>query len=233
MKKIILLPLLVCLLTACAPIAPVQEKQLPTQATPAQEKQLPTQIAPAQEKKLLTVPDPLISADWPLSGAEKRVTKKPFGLKVSPANSPVQPERFFGYHTGVDYETSVDEATQDVFVSAICDGEILQKRKAQGYGGVVVQSCLFGDQSVTVVYGHLKLTSMSLKVGDTLHSGEQFVILGQAFSTDTGGERKHSHLGIKKGKVVDLLGYVQKESELQGWIDFEQVRKNTQTSKAN
>lgn len=217
-------------MSACAPIIPVQEKQSPTQATPAQETQLPTPVSSVKEIQPPAPADSLILADWPLTNAEKRVTKKPFGLKVSPANSPVQPERFSGYHTGVDYETVVDEATQDVFVSAVCDGTILQKRKAQGYGGVVVQSCVLGDQPVTVVYGHLALVSIAPKVGDALKAGDRFATLGQANSTDTGGERKHLHLGVKKGKVADILGYVQKEAELQGWIDFEQIRKDGQLS---
>src|SRR5579871_4518385 len=34
----------------------------------------------------------------------QRVTKKPFGIYVTPTDSPVQPERFTGYHTGADGE---------------------------------------------------------------------------------------------------------------------------------
>ena len=33
-----------------------------------------------------------------------RITKKPFGIFITTQNSPVQPERFSGYHTGVDVE---------------------------------------------------------------------------------------------------------------------------------
>ncbi|MBI5421569.1 M23 family metallopeptidase [Candidatus Peregrinibacteria bacterium] len=209
MKKIPLLCLFSAVLWGCAPIPPVEDLK----SKPAQETQTPA------------ASEPLISADWPLAGAEKRVTKKPFGLKVSPADSPVQPEKFSGYHTGVDYETFADEKDTDVFVSAVCEGTILQKRKAQGYGGVVVQSCQFGDQPVTVVYGHLQLSSITLTIGESLKAGERFATLGRGFSTDTGGERKHLHLGIKKGAVANLLGYVQKESTLQGWMDFEHIRK--------
>jgi hypothetical protein len=35
----------------------------------------------------------------PLDRASGRVTKKPFGIFVTPQNSPVQPERFRGFHT--------------------------------------------------------------------------------------------------------------------------------------
>jgi hypothetical protein len=30
--------------------------------------------------------------------------KKPFGIYITPENSPVQPENFTGYHTGIDVE---------------------------------------------------------------------------------------------------------------------------------
>jgi len=33
-----------------------------------------------------------------------RITKKPFGVYITPETSPVQPEKFTGYHTGVDVE---------------------------------------------------------------------------------------------------------------------------------
>ena len=36
----------------------------------------------------------------PISNPLERIIKKPFGIKINPANSPVQPERFSGYHTG-------------------------------------------------------------------------------------------------------------------------------------
>ncbi|MGE5392302.1 MAG: hypothetical protein ACM3NH_00970 [Candidatus Saccharibacteria bacterium] len=39
----------------------------------------------------------------PLADWQERVTKKPFGIFVSPGHSPVDPERFRGYHTGTDF----------------------------------------------------------------------------------------------------------------------------------
>ena len=38
----------------------------------------------------------------PIGQTEERITKKPFGIKISPENSPISPERFSGYHTGID-----------------------------------------------------------------------------------------------------------------------------------
>jgi hypothetical protein len=58
----------------------------------------------------------------PISSAAKRITKKPFGLKVSPTDSPVKPERFSGYHTGTDFEILPGEENKDVPIYAICNG---------------------------------------------------------------------------------------------------------------
>ena len=63
----------------------------------------------------------------PLNNALARVTKKPFGLKVSPGHSPVTPERFSGYHAGVDFETLSSEQKQPVGVMAICTGNLIFK----------------------------------------------------------------------------------------------------------
>jgi hypothetical protein len=40
----------------------------------------------------------------PVPGFPEEITKKPFGIFINPETSPVQPERFRGYHTGVDVE---------------------------------------------------------------------------------------------------------------------------------
>src|SRR3989338_10346295 len=45
----------------------------------------------------------------PLDNSSERVTKKPFGKYITPADSPVQPERFSGYHTGADFEVFSNE----------------------------------------------------------------------------------------------------------------------------
>lgn len=155
----------------------------------------------------------------PLSRAAERVTKKPFGIFITPQNSPVQPERFRGYHTGTDFEIFSDETSADVPVHAICPGTIAQKRTASGYGGVLVQNCTLDGQPITVVYGHLKLASIPKNSGNNLSSGETIGILGKGYSSETDGERKHLHLALHKGKSVSILGYVQSKSQLSDWID--------------
>lgn len=156
----------------------------------------------------------------PISRANERVTKKPFGLKVSPADSPVSPEKFAGYHTATDFETFDNEQNVDVDIFAICTGPLKLKRFATGYGGVIVQECVINDEDVTVVYGHLKLSSIKAEINDLLSMGEKIGVLGDGFSDETDGERKHLHLGIHKGKEINILGYVQSESELEEWVDF-------------
>ncbi len=155
----------------------------------------------------------------PISGALARVTKKPFGIKISPDNSPVSPEKFSGYHTGVDFETSEAEQNMAVPIYTICSGKLLVKKQATGYGGVVVQACEINQQAMTVVYGHLNLSSVSVKINQELKTGEQIGILGQGYSVETDGERKHLHLSIHRGQSVVLLGYVPESAQLKAWLD--------------
>jgi murein DD-endopeptidase MepM/ murein hydrolase activator NlpD len=155
----------------------------------------------------------------PIERASERVTKKPFGIYIDPKISPVQPERFHGYHTGSDFETFPEERDSDVAVRAVCSGTMVSKRHATGYGGVVVESCELAGQSATVVYGHLALESVSIKNGDTIKQGSVIGLLGTGYSADTDGERKHLHLGIHKGSAINILGYVADKQTLSDWID--------------
>lgn len=156
----------------------------------------------------------------PIDHAAQRVTKKPFGIYVTPGHSPVSPERFHGYHTGVDFEIFPNETTTPVVIKTICAGKLLEKAQARGYGGMVIQACTYNKQPITVVYGHLNIKSVTSTVGKPLAQGAVLGVLGKGYSTQTDGERKHLHLGIHKGKYIDTRGYVQNKSELKNWIDF-------------
>jgi hypothetical protein len=204
---IVLIIVSVLTFTSCSANKPSPEIILPEPADLSSEiSQIPaTQIIP------------------PISRYSERITKKPFGIKISPEESPVQPEKFSGYHTGTDFEIFSDELNADVEISAICDGKIIIKRFATGYGGILVQTCTINNSDMTVVYGHLKLTSIKAAINDTLNKGDEIGLLGDAYSTETDGERKHLHLGIHKGKEINILGYVQTQKELDGWIDFEDI----------
>ncbi len=155
----------------------------------------------------------------PIDKAKERVTKKPFGIFVTPQNSPVQPERFSGYHTGTDFEIFPEELEKEIQVKAVCSGKLLMKNYVNGYGGVAVQSCELNGNPITVIYGHLKLDSVKMKSGDDVNAGDAIGILGADKSVETNGERKHLHLGFHKGKNSDIRGYVNSKSQLSNWID--------------
>lgn len=155
----------------------------------------------------------------PLSRVLERVTKKPFGIYITPQTSPVQPEKFQGYHTGTDFEIFPEELKADVPVKAVCSGKLVMKKYVSGYGGVMVESCELNKNPITVIYGHLKLASISKSTGENIIAGETLGILGANKSIETDGERKHLHLGFHKGAAINILGYVQSKSALSDWLD--------------
>ena len=155
----------------------------------------------------------------PIANALERITKKPFAIYITPQNSPVSPEKFKGYHTGTDFETFADEQNIEVPIFAACDGKLILKKYASGYGGVIVQSCQLDGQNITVLYGHLRLNSVTLKVGDVITGMQQLGVLGDGYSAETDGERKHLHLSMHKGTKIVLLGYVQNEKDLSDWLN--------------
>lgn len=182
----------------------------------------PDAIAPQEESDPsmeATAPEDSEDASVPLSRAGERVTKKPFGIHIEPKTSPVQPEKFRGYHTGTDFETFSEERKIDVSVKAVCSGTIAVKRSATGYGGVVVSRCELSGEQVTVVYGHIALGSVTAEIGDSVEKGDVIGLLGAAGSTDTDGERKHLHLSIHRGGVIDIRGYVADKQALAAWLD--------------
>jgi len=163
-------------------------------------------------------PTLVTTVPWPIADGKDRVTKKFFGTYVTPQNSPVQPERFTGYHTGWDFETTPAELNADVPIVAACDGSLIYRNYVNGYGGVAIESCLFGGQTITVLYGHLRLASIVAR-STNLKIGDRVGLLGSAYSTETDGERKHLHFGIHKGSAIELKGYVQNKADLSAWID--------------
>lgn len=175
--------------------------------------------APADKIQSATIQNNQTGLVSPIGQAGERITKKPFSIFITPQNSPVQPERFSGYHTGVDFETFPEEQNSDVPIRAITQGKILAKRFASGYGGILVESAVINNNPVTIIYGHLNLASINKSVGDSLNAGEQIGLLGKGFSSETDGERKHLHLGIYKGTSINILGYAQSKNQLSGWLD--------------
>lgn len=184
----------------------------------------------ADKKHPTTSPSPLLSQSQspaatsspkrnlaePIAEFKQRITKKPFGIYITPATSPVQPERFTGYHTGVDAE--YEDKTADVPVYAIADGKVVLSKTASGYGGVFMIEIQLNGAPHTVLYGHIRPSSLP-KVGQQIKKGEQLAILGTGNSSETDGERKHLHFAILSDDRIDLKGYVQNQSELPRWVD--------------
>lgn len=151
---------------------------------------------------------------YPIAEFKERITKKNFGDFITPKNSPIQPERFAGFHTGVDVEYGDVEG--DVWVMAMCDGEIVMQKWISGYGGTIVIKCQINNIDYYLVYGHLAANSIINKTKVT--KGEKMAILGKGFSKETDYERKHLHFGISQNSL-DIRGYVQNENELKKWIN--------------
>lgn len=155
----------------------------------------------------------------PIANFPSRVTKKPFGIFITPKTSPIQPERFRGYHTGADAETTTAEKKKDIPVYAVANGMVVYRNWVNGYGGVVILRISINGQTYTVLYGHIRLSSVKVKVGQTVKAGTQLAVLGARFSTETNGERKHLHFSVHKGSAIVLLGYTQTKAALSGWVD--------------
>lgn len=152
----------------------------------------------------------------PTAEFKARITKKPYGTYITPANSPVQPEKFTGYHTGVDVEYT--DVTAEVPVLAIADGTVVASRTASGYGGVVAIQHTINGQSLIGVYGHVDPKSMVAN-GTRVTAGQQVAVLGGDKSSETDGERKHLHFSVVTGTALTIKGYVQTQAELAQWID--------------
>lgn len=204
MKKIILL-ILILLVLAAYPIYRIFKKESPTPASTINSN-ITTQSTP-------TAPETLA---FPIDQFKERITKKPFGIYITPQNSPVSPERFTGYHTGADIE--YEDAAADVPVYAIADGKIVLARTASGYGGVMIfQTILDDNQNHSILYGHIRPSSLP-KIGE-IKKGDQIGLLGTGYSAETDNERRHLHFAVLSDDRIDIKGYVQNKSELSGWLD--------------
>lgn len=159
--------------------------------------------------------------EQPLEHATNRPTPLHFGVHVTPdpETNPIDPpERFSGYHAAIDYEVSGEELDKPVAVYAICRGKVVYSGFAEGYGGLLIQRCTLDGETISVIYGHLSRNGL-IEDGVTLRSGAQLGYLADARSQDSDGNRKHLHLGIHKGKALDMRGYVQDEADLEEFID--------------
>jgi murein DD-endopeptidase MepM/ murein hydrolase activator NlpD len=152
----------------------------------------------------------------PTADFKTRVTKKPFAIYVTPTNSPVSPERFTGFHTGADAE--YEDTAEEITVHAISDGTVRSSRRANGYGGIVVIEHIINSQALLVIYGHLDPSNL-IQANASVEAGQQIGVLGEGYSDETDGERKHLHLAILKSTTLNVSGYVKTSDELEAWLD--------------
>lgn len=182
-----------------------------------------TNVGPAPTTTNTPAKQPASAITYPIDDFFGRITKKHFGQYITPTTSPVQPERFTGYHTGVDCETTPEKADIDVPVYAIADGTIVYRSWVNGYGGVAMTRHEINGETITALYGHVRLSSITHAVDDIVSKGEQIAVLGAGGTTETDGERKHLHFDVLKGDSTDVRGYVQDESSLAAWINPEEL----------
>ena len=166
--------------------------------------------------EILKVDNKKAAIVFPIKEFKERITKKSFGIYITPETSPVQPERFRGYHAGVDVEYG--DTAGDVPVSAILAGNVIFSGRVSGYGGVVVIKHLIDNKNYLVLYGHLNPATLAAK-NTTVTSGQTIGILGEGGTAETDGERKHLHFAVYAGTDLNLKGYVQNKEELNKWID--------------
>ncbi len=152
----------------------------------------------------------------PVEEFEERITLKPFGIYITPESSPVQPERFAGYHTGVDVEFTDREDKTPVY--AIADGTVITSQTVSGYGGLTVIRHEIDGVNIDTIYAHLDPSSLPRK-GSEVAAGEVIGHLGEGNTEETDFERKHLHFAMHKDNELDLRGYVQTEAELSDWYN--------------
>ncbi len=152
----------------------------------------------------------------PIANFKPRITKKHFGDYITPATSPIQPEKFTGYHTGDDVEYT--DTTDDVPVYAIVDATVVRASWVSGYGGLLVLKSSINGHDDFILYGHVRQSTLP-SVGTNVKQGDQVGVLGTGLSHETDGERHHLHFAIYTGNPVDIRGYVQNKDELSNWLN--------------
>lgn len=155
---------------------------------------------------------------YPIKNFPEGITKKPFGIFITPENSPIQPERFSGFHTGADVEIDSADLSRDIPIYSIAAGRVLKSTRAAGYGGVLAIEHWIAGERVVGIYGHLDPASLA-PLNREVQAGDRIGILGEANTSKTDFNRKHLHFGLYKGENVELLGYVESKNDLKQWVD--------------
>lgn len=158
---------------------------------------------------------------YPISNYNNRINLRGYGklVKLNDREPLACGVAFSGYHTGDDLEAAENEINQEMPVFAIARGKIVKAEFVKGYGGLIVIESMINDETITVYYGHIKLSSTDFKAGGQVKAGQRIAVLGDACSSETDGERKHLHFAIHQGREIDLYGYVNREADLKNWLN--------------
>jgi murein DD-endopeptidase MepM/ murein hydrolase activator NlpD len=163
---------------------------------------------------------PVSNYYYPMTSFDSRIKYRWFGKYVDGRDKvPDCGATFVGYHNAVDLEVTPAEKSIDVPVYAISDGTVRMVQYVSGYGGLLVLGATINGSEVTINYGHVRLSSIPFRVGDTVKAGQKLAVLGSGCSSETSGERKHLHLAIHRGSAVDVRGYLPNQAALSVWID--------------
>lgn len=173
---------------------------------------------------LFIIPKLAFAVNWqyPLQRTLERSSYKSFGQYFNKSSyldrENLFPNQFIGYHAGTDLEIFPEEKDVNVPIFAVSDGTISFVGSVTGYGGLILEK--FDNIDLTALYGHLKLSGTSFRVGDHVQTGQTLTFLGNAYSSETAGERKHLHFAIYKGHDLYFKGYENTREVLdQKWID--------------
>ncbi len=180
------------------------------------------QKAPPPVKILPTVTPYVSNWYYPLINTRGRSSLKTFGQYFDAGSyigkDAVFPNHYLGYHAGTDFELLPGEIDSRVPVYAVSGGEIVFIGQVQGYGGLILEK-LF-QAPYTALYGHLDLSQVKLLNHARVPPGRLLAYLGRAFSSQTGGERQHLHLGLYTKNGLYFRGYEPSLSALNSyWID--------------
>ncbi len=145
-----------------------------------------------------------LAASWyyPMDKISERATLKGFGTLANDAfykgRENLFPTKFYGYHAGQDLESLSSEKADSVLVPfyAVTDGTIIYIGTLKGYGGVILER--LDDGQHVALYGHIKIPN-NLNINNRIKAGDLISYLGNNFSIETSGERKHLHFAIHKG----------------------------------
>jgi murein DD-endopeptidase MepM/ murein hydrolase activator NlpD len=172
---------------------------------------------------LFILPNKVIASSYffPLGNTLQREQYKKFGQYIDSNfyenSGNLYPAKYTGYHAGTDLEIFPNEEKQLVPVYAVSDGKILYDGEVSGYGGLILLKL---SSNLTVLYGHLKLNKNNLQIGDHIKAGQKIAYLGDAFSSQTGEERKHLHFAIYKGVGQYFKGYEDTQNGINNnWLD--------------